>query len=130
MKKIMAGGALGRLRAVLAASSLALAAKAPVLDELARRYAARRQALIEQTAAQRKAILQDKALAPEQRKAKVSALESEFKAKDAKLSDEYYAERRRQKTWKEADEARSRQAEADRLEEYRVWAAQQSRARP
>ncbi len=102
-------------------------AASSALSPLAAKYAKKHEALAHHFAAKRKAMIEDpawKSLSAQQQKAKLDALDADFKARDSKIAD---AEAAARKQGGNVEQAKAQQQQAAQLDQVRTQAVQDAR---
>lgn len=102
-------------------------AESPALSPVAAKYAKKHEALAHRFAAKRKAMTEGaafKSLSPEAQKAKLDALDADFKARDARIAGDESAERSRRRN---IEQAKAQQQQSAQMDQFRTQAAQDMR---
>jgi hypothetical protein len=103
-------------------------AASPALSQVAMKYAKKHEALAQRFASKRKAMVEDpawKSLSAEQQKAKLDALDADFKDRDSKIAD---AEAAARKQGGNVEQAKAQQQQAAQLDQVKIQAVQDERA--
>jgi len=103
-------------------------AASPALSQVAMKYAKKHEALAQRFASKRKAMVEDpawKSLSAQQQKAKLDALDADFKDRDSKIADAEVAAR---KQGGNVEQAKAQQQQAAQLDQVKTQAVQDERA--